>query len=351
MAREKRRRALLGRLAGLRWFTRHGEVAATQSLAILLEDPELQAPLLSHLGQRAHTDLGSVESFRAESDVDGGRSDLEGQDVSGRPLLVVEAKFGATLSSGQVRTYLTDQEGRLDDGVRGTLVLLVPSYRVLEAQAVLRIIEEQAEDEESVSTIVVTWDEWLGAWDEAARELPGSLQDAVLSDLSQLRALCKAMEGLDIPPLGEVASGHKWKDREADLHRLVREVTAQPQFRGPGRLLPTQYEKELDFFSRYIPGAPPESKSKCYCSVGVAGGLATAGGTPFWLRYHKKTPDFQTISGRIIASRYARDARGNQGHTWLPLRVSLDRSGAAILEELTAKIEEIRAIAAGSEAS
>jgi hypothetical protein len=346
------RRALLGRLAGLGWFTRHGEVAATQSLAILLEDPELQAPLLSHLGQRAHTDLGSVESFRAESGVDGGRSDLEGQDVNSRPLLVVEAKFGATLSSAQVRTYLTDQEGRLDGGVRGTLVLLMPSYRVPEAETILRSLDEQAEGEESVSTIVVTWDEWLDVWDEAARKLPGSVQDAVLSDLSQLRALCKAMEGLDIPPLGDVARGHKWEDREGDLHRLVREVTAQPQFSNPsGRLLPTQHEQELAFFSRYIPGAPPGSKSKCYCSVGVAGGLATAGGTPFWLRYHKKTPDFQTISERIMASRFAPDARGNQGHIWLPLHVSLDRSGAAILEELTAKIEEIRAIAAGSEPS
>ncbi len=147
--------------------------------------------------------------------------------------------------------------------------------------------------------------------------------------------------------LGDGAEGHEWEDREADLHRLVKDVTAQPQFRGPGRLLPTQHERELAFFSRYIPGAPPDSNSKCYCSVGVAGGLASAGGTPFWLRYHKETPDFQTISERIMASRYAPDARGNQGHIWLPLHVSLDRSGAVIIEELTAKIEEIRAVATG----
>jgi hypothetical protein len=345
------RRPLLGRLAGLGWFSRHGEVAATQSLAILLEDPELRAPLLSYLGERAQTDPGPVESFQAESGVDGGRSDLEGQDVGGRPLLVVEAKFGATLSDGQVRTYLTDQEKRLDGGARGTLVLLVPSYRVPEAEAILRSIEEAAEDQGSVSTVVVTWEEWLGAWDVAAQELPGSLQDAVLSDLGQLRALCKTMEGVDVPPLVEVATGGDWGDREDDLHRLVREVTDQPQFRGPGRLLPTKRDQELDYYFRYIPGVPSDSKSECYCSVGVASRLRSAGGTPFWLRYHRKTRDFQTVSERIMASRYARDAAGNQGHIWLPLHVSPDRSGAAVLEELTAEIEEIRAIAAGSEAS
>jgi hypothetical protein len=147
----EQRRPLLGRLAGLAWFTRHGEIAATQSLAILLEEPRLQARLLCHLGQRARTDLASVASFHAERSVDGGRSDLEGEDSSNRPLLVVEAKFGATLSSDQVRTYLTDQERRLDGVVRGVLVLLVPSYRVPEAEAILLSLEEGRAFEDSVA--------------------------------------------------------------------------------------------------------------------------------------------------------------------------------------------------------
>jgi hypothetical protein len=51
MADDGQRRALLGRLAGLSWFARHGEVAATQALAILLEELQLREALLRHLGE------------------------------------------------------------------------------------------------------------------------------------------------------------------------------------------------------------------------------------------------------------------------------------------------------------
>lgn len=47
-----------------------------------------------------------------------------------------------------------------------------------------------------------------------------------------------------------------------------------------------------------------------------------------------------------MASQFAGDARAVAGHdVWLPLHVSADRSGAAIVDEL---IEEIRSVAAGA---
>jgi hypothetical protein len=121
---------VLGRLAGFGWFARHGEVAATQALAMLLEEPGLRDSLLRHFGQITGTDLSAVGSFHPELVGDElGRPDLEGQDSHGRPLAVVEAKFGARLTSDQVRTYLRNQTAGLDDGIRGVLILLVPSYR------------------------------------------------------------------------------------------------------------------------------------------------------------------------------------------------------------------------------
>jgi hypothetical protein len=87
----------LGRLADLGWFVRHGEVAATHALAVLLEEQQLRDAVLRHLQQITDTDLSAVVSFQAELvHEDLGRPDLEGHDVRGRPLLVVEAKFGAT---------------------------------------------------------------------------------------------------------------------------------------------------------------------------------------------------------------------------------------------------------------
>ena len=350
MAGHQPRRALLGRLADLGWFARHGEVAATQALAVLLEEQQLRDALLRRLGQVTETDLGAVASFQAEIvHEDLGRPDLEGQDSLGRPLLVVEAKFGAALTVDQVRAYLSDQHGRLVGEVRGALVLLVPSYRKPEAEAVLRALENQADDPNastpSMATAVVTWDEWLGVWNEAAHELPPPEQDAVLCDLAQLRGLCAAMVALDVPPLGLAATGREFHAREPDLHRLIVEVTAR--FRpASGRLIPIGTEPEFSYYRRYIPGGLADPN--CYCAVGVVGGLASEGRTPFWLRYHRKTSSFREVADRIMASRLAADARGDGGHIWLPLRVSEDRSGAAIIDELADGIETIRAVAAGS---
>src|SRR4051794_39148319 len=107
---ETARRALLGRLAGLGWFTRRGEVAATQALAMLLEDPTLQGSTLRLLGTRSQTDLSAITRFQAETVHDaGGRPDLEGVSEGGLALVRVEAKFGARLPVGQLRSSFADQ--------------------------------------------------------------------------------------------------------------------------------------------------------------------------------------------------------------------------------------------------
>jgi len=263
--------------------------------------------------------------------------------------VVVEAKFGAALTSEQVHAYLTDQECRLEGGVQGALILLVPSYRRPEAETLLGTLRGRAGEHNaptaSVSTAVDTWEEWLRVLDEAAQELPAHEQDAVRCDLGQLRELCATMRGLDVPPLGLAATGRDFHDREPDLRRLVDEATIG--FRTPwGQLLPLGNEPKFGFYRRYISGGLTEDPD-CCCAVGVVGGLAEEGRPPFWLRYHKNTSSFQTVADRIMKSQYAADARDNGGHIWLPLRVSNDRSGAAIVDELTGKIDDIRAVAAG----
>ena len=341
-------RALLGRLAGLGWFARRGEVAATQALAMMLEESCLRDGLVSHLRQTIGKELGPVASFLPELiHDDGARPDLEGQDGSGRPLVVVEAKFGAELSSEQVDAYLADQEARLGGGVHGAFVLLVPSYRKPEAESLLGTLDDRADrSAAALATCVATWDEWLDVLEESAQELDPSERDAVRCDIRQLRALCTTMRGVDVPPLGPIAAGADMDERESDLRRLVDEVTRQ--FRFPsGQLIPIGFESEFGYYRRYIPGGLGDPD--CCCSVGVVSGLAGEGGTPFWLRYHRDTSSFREAADRIMASHLATDARGNGGHIWLPLRVSADRSGATIVRELADQIEGIQGVAAGSE--
>ena len=132
------RRALLGRIAEFGWFMQQGEPAATQALAMLLEDEPLREAFVRDLEDRTGTDLNAVSYFVPEAvHEDGARPDLEGLDDEGQPLIVVEAKFWAALEQGQVRSYLADQASRLGASVQGVFVLLVPTSRVEEAQSVL----------------------------------------------------------------------------------------------------------------------------------------------------------------------------------------------------------------------
>ena len=349
MAEFQQRQALLGRLAGLGWFAKHGEVAATQSVAMLLEESVLKVALLRRLGEVTNTDLGAVAMFHAELVHDDlARPDLEGRDGRGHPLVVIEAKFGASLTTAQLQAYVTYQLARLNGGTRGVLVVLVPSYRRSEAEAVLSTVRSEGDGPTavapSVCTAVLTWDELFGLWDEAVQKLPADDRGSVTCDLRQLRSLCKTMVALDIPPLGLVATGGDgWQDRESDLKRLVDEASAS--FPYESRLLPLGIERwpGFEYYRRYLPGKRPDGGQ---CSLGLVGGLP---GTPFWLRYHRETPNFRIFADRIMASRFAPAARGEGGHLWLPLHVSADRSGATIVSELIEEIEAIRAVAEGPE--
>jgi hypothetical protein len=49
----------LGRLAALGWFTQNGEVAATQAVSMLLDEPQLRDALLRRLARLTETELRS----------------------------------------------------------------------------------------------------------------------------------------------------------------------------------------------------------------------------------------------------------------------------------------------------
>lgn len=185
VAKLQRHRALLGRLAGLGWFTQHGEVAATQSVAVLLrEEPALRDALLRHLGTVTSTDLGAVRLFQAELVQDDlARPDLVGWDDRDQPRVIVEAKFGASLTSAQLQAYMTHQIAKLDAGTRGVLTVLVPSYRRPEAEAVLSAVGDEGAGSTavipSVSASVLTWEELLSVLEGAVAKVPADDRDAV----------------------------------------------------------------------------------------------------------------------------------------------------------------------------
>jgi hypothetical protein len=87
--------------------------------------------------------------------------------VEGR-VAVVEAKFGAHLTDGQVSAYL-EVFSRRSGPHTGALFVLVPPSRVVEAQRVLKRAIT-ARSDTTPAHAVVTWDEWLKVWTAVAEE-------------------------------------------------------------------------------------------------------------------------------------------------------------------------------------
>ncbi|WP_190394427.1 PD-(D/E)XK nuclease family protein [Nocardiopsis quinghaiensis] len=330
---------LLGQLAGEGWFMNMGEIAVTKSLTWLASDPELRTAILAHLGMRANIDLTGVDQLVPESvHDDRSRPDIEMLDTDGRIIALVEAKFDAHLTDGQVAAYL-EILNRRSGPHRGALFVLVPSSRVDEAQRTLqRTISTRAE---AAAHAVITWDEWLNVWADVAEQTSDA---ALANDLRQLRAMCQTLGGGVIPPLAETTAGRDWQERASDLVKIVNVVTA----RFLGSLGPRDLPMQGNLVSkpwtyRYL----PEISQETWVQVGVWGRFADEGLTPFWLMLHKDdkgSGGFQTALQRLLASELSRKVRRDDGHAWVPLEVPSDASGPELVDALETKVGAVLGI-------
>ncbi|MBE1457160.1 hypothetical protein H4W79_001374 [Nocardiopsis terrae] len=324
---------LLGQLAAEGWFMSMGEIAATKSLTWLASDPGLRAAILAHLGTRAGADLTGVEQFVPESvHDDRSRPDIEMLDADGHTIALVEAKFGADLTDGQVAAYLEVLDRRSGPH-RGALFVLVPPSRADEAQRTLeRTVNARSE---AVAHAVVTWGEWLDVWAAVAEE---SGEAGLAGDLRQLRAMCQTLGAGVVPPLAGTATGRDWQERAGDLVTIVNVVTA----RFLGSLRPRSLPMQGDLVSkpwtyRYL----PEISQETWVQVGVWGRFADEGLTPFWLMLHKDdrgSGGFQAALQRLMASELSRRVRRDDGHAWVPLEVPGDASGPELVDALETKV-------------
>ena len=343
------RRPLLGRMAGLGWFSVNGEPAATHAMSMLFEEAVLREAVTQHVGNSLSVDLSAIRWFEAERVQDDlARPDLEGIDQKGNPLLVIEAKFGAALTAAQVRSYLHHQERRVDAGVDRAFLLLVPETRTGEAQRVLRDAHEErrsrGEPDRKASSMVVTWDEWFDTLDHAVEHLPAS-PDSLSADLVQLRGLCTALGGLVISPLAHAALGGDWRQRQEDLRTLVDQVTSR--LRNPkGKMPPIIHETGFDPL-RYLPGGYVKRGSAL--AVGLASRFADQGMSPLWVRWHKRTRHYSAIRVRIMASAYRDQVRTDDGHLWLPLMLQPEMTGPELVDDLVYQVETMKSVLASSD--
>ncbi len=330
-------RPLLGRIAEFGLFTNNGEPAATRALAILLEVPLLRDALLADVSRRTGADVRAVRWIHSERSHHGfGRTDLEGVDDHERPILVIEAKFGAWISVEQLRDYLRLQERELGFHQQGALVLLVPAARVAEGERAVASAQRETLADTPSAAVVMTWDELLNVLQDAVAHLPVTL-DAVAADVVQFKALCLAMQGFVVAPITGPAT---WPPSE-DLLRLFHQVSEQ--LREPKRkMLPIVHEPGFDPMRYMYFGGERD-----YLAIGLASRFADTG-LPLWVRYENRDArHFAKVRGRVMVSEHKHSVVPEMNHKlWLPLTIEPDLAGQGLVQDIVAQIRGISSIIA-----
>lgn len=339
-----KRKSLLGRLAGTGWFSRRAEVTATMSMTLLLEEELFKRSFLRALTKETGVDLHSVSSFHAESVLaDGNRVDVEGVDANGRPLVMVEAKFGALLTGGQIGGYFEDQSQRLGAGSAGVLVVLVPDYRVHEARLLiesLSAVGSTGVGRGTVSVVTMTWRGIVQLWE---RELEESKVERLLesphADLAQFEELCLAFGGMKSE--GQVPS--EWERLGERFLPVIDAVTSRL---SEGKRLP------LVTTSAFAPSRYVESNLPgLFGALGIHQVLSDDERFPLWLRFHRDTGKedggIATIRARFTNSKYANRMRTDDGHVWIPMDVDEQLDDLGLVSSLIDECRELLKIAAG----
>ncbi|MGI9825332.1 hypothetical protein [Agromyces sp. Marseille-Q5079] len=333
------RQPLLGALAGRAGL---GETFATEALGVILQNRGMRNAGLRYLEEILAIDLSGIAHLLTEVDHrEFGRTDIEGQDVSGRPLLIIEAKFGATLTVDQAASYLALQVAE-SAGQQSGLVLLMPEARIADAAHLMRQAKARV-GEVDRATACISWTQLLDVLMQATGdEERGS--NSLEADLIQLRALIDARTRFVLEPLGVAAAGEEWQTRRAELVGLVDIATqlladALGVWRGP-----QVARRDIVFApSYYLKAAGPVPGT--YFSLGLHSGFASEGLTPMWLRFHKLTGERRAVKRirELLGDtlRFGPVLRHDGGHLWVPIALDPLRADEALVDDV---VDQVRAI-------
>jgi hypothetical protein len=339
---------LLGILA-VAGLVRTPEVAVTRALAWLASRRHV-ADGLAALVERSGFSVGSESRWFAEVRAeDGTRTDLEYVHVeSSAPVVVVEAKLAAAMTSEQLQHYAVNQRRRLlaagwDQGV---LAVLVPAHRREEAEHKLaQALEATGNTSEQVGETV-----WLrgAVWsfDELLQEIsPDESEDP---DVTQLADLVAVQEALDIRPFCPHELVNPDGPRRRDLSLIADRVSAAIAT-ASSRLLPSGQDADFEW-RRYVELTPGGTN----VAIGVR---RPVGEEPpdewpsfLWLRVHRDTSNAE-IAVQRLARRYPNITRDLHGHTWLALDVPAGVGGAEVVDALITQVEKVAAVIVEAEPS
>ena len=330
---------LMGQLAQFSTFYKQGEVLCTQGLAFLLRDSGARSALSACILERSGRSVSPDLVWRSEvRQLDRGRVDLEGCNVRGELAAKIEAKLGAALLPGQLRSYAKDLGKRCGAGVDGLLVLLVPDYRVKEATNVAIAVFGLSgigpwhldTQHKNCWVAIISWDKLIVA-------MEGHASESLASDLAQFKAMYKVLAGKDIQPFATEPEVLAWRERKTDYIKIVDRLTSR--LTQVGKVLPMANDRDGIYLSRRYVAMRPGAHAPCY-SVGLRDPFVRHK-TPIWLRFHSDTAMFHLIHANIVASDVVGRLVESGGNMWIPLEVPKRVDGDGIVASLVAQTNTV----------
>jgi hypothetical protein len=330
---------LIGYLARFCSIFSQGELLCTQGLAYLLKDPSVRKAFAEYISEQAGRTISSELTWRAEVlQQDGGRVDLEACTADERPVIKIEAKLGAAFGKNQLRSYMADLQRRSSSGL---LLVLAPRRRAVDATA--SVSRDFALTGTSPWRLGDTPDYLVAViyWEEVLEVLSAGCSQTLSGDLAQFHALYQTLIGSTIIGPTTNADLLKWRDNEDDYINLVDLVTRR--LTQQGQVLPMGREGAPNNYQRRYVCLPLGTEQPCF-SIGVCDPFDKYK-TPFWLRFHRDTPNFSVIQKRLFEPKFSEKLLESGGHIWMPLDVPLGGvPGESLVDSLVEQAEKVMQI-------
>ncbi|MGC4070357.1 MAG: hypothetical protein QM784_37975 [Polyangiaceae bacterium] len=352
---------LLHRLAKFDAFTRQREGLCTQSLKFFLEDVTLRKAFAGLVLPKGLKKSGAKLQWGADNWAPNrARPELEGRDASGKIVVKMTTKFGASLTRDQVETDANELQRRSGEGV---LLVLVPRYRLKAAKEILAV----AELPDAITCRVWSWERVI----ELFRKT-GCVKLA--GDLEQFDAMYRVLSGTDIASLAGNDVLRRWRGSEPQFRDYVDE--ASRRLSENGRLYPlalaskTAQDREGNsitnavgaddandandgharvpkgrYLRRYLLNGKP-TLPNFYFAIGIRDPFESHQ-TPIWLRFHAKSGPFVQIGERLRHSPLNSQLVESGGYLWLPIVPQLGE-GPAVIESIVEQVRAICKVASGS---
>ena len=321
-------------------LTNQVEVAATKSLAFILNKSAHGRKALNELVKSGEFELDEVTRAEAEVPFDGGaRVDVVCYDHADEPQLLMEAKFWASLGENQASAYFE----YLDPGKPGVLMVVAPDRRIdalwpeilsqfnqtglnlneLEAPHRCRLAKESGSKRR---VMLISWAYLLDRIAEASDE-------SVKSDIRQLRGLAQQQDDEAPLPLHPEDLSPQVGRRVEQLYRIADDATSRAIDKG--LFLPTgnaavAYRGGYGRSFVALDGQNPSwfgFEYKLWGSIGPS---------PLWVQLHVEHLRRVDDSTEVIDDPY-----GRSHLKWIPIELRTGAEHDLVVGDVLSQLERI----------